>query len=280
MEGLKLVIFDGGGTIWYSMDVLWEHYKAGFFYFGLTRKLDGFPYSLQTSNELASLPRYNSRRNMAKGLVALFKSGKNPEEVLSSTDPSRQLDLLVDACTKGPHVGSDFERTCASLGLFLEEALYNYDERRYPACRNVLEALRQLRARGLRLTLLSNRRKASVEKILHALNLYDLFETIEAPEYSERATKNVTSALKTLDLPPEKAVFVGDSTIDISSAKQCGVTTVGVLSGFGTLRTLRRAGADYILEDAGELIDKVISKLNIDMEGCNDVSTEKHRPGH
>jgi HAD superfamily hydrolase (TIGR01549 family) len=51
-----------------------------------------------------------------------------------------------------------------------------------------------------------------------------------------------------LDLPPARCVMVGDTSVDIRSARRAGAWAVGVLCGFGERRELERAGADHILE--------------------------------
>ncbi|HCJ66919.1 MAG TPA: hypothetical protein DHV62_06230 [Elusimicrobia bacterium] len=255
---IKIIIFDGGGTIWYSMDVLWEHYKAGFFYLGLTHRLDEFPYSLRISNELASLEKYNSRWNIAKALIALFHTKTDPKKILHSSNPSSALDKIIKKISRD---NSKYEKLCAKLGFFLEESLYNYDESRYPPCKNIPETLHQLRKKGFHLALLSNRRISSVEKILKALQLESLFEKIQAPPYDEPETKDVNPLLRYFNVTKKEVVFVGDSALDIKSGKSKGLITIGVLSGMGTLHTLKRAQADYIISDIRE-IQKIIRRIN------------------
>ncbi len=263
MKKIEVIIFDGGGTIWYSMRVLWEHYKAGFLYLGLTNSLDDFPYSLEICNELSSLEGHNSRWNIAKTLIALFMSSADPNNILEETEPAFTLNSLINTCKGRIGTGAQFEHLCAKLGFFLEEALYSYDERRYPPCEKIIFTLSQLHNDGFRLALLSNRRKTSVEKILRALNLHDgLFERIEAPDQHEPAEKDVHSFVRDMKVASDRAVFVGDSAIDIMSARKSGsITTIGVLSGMGTRRTLKRAGADYIIRDAQE-VRTIIAELN------------------
>lgn len=60
---------------------------------------------------------------------------------------------------------------------------------------------------------------------------------------------------------PEDIIYVGDSEIDIETAKNLGAPSVGVTWGFRDFETLRAAGADFIINKPQELID-VISMLN------------------
>jgi len=176
------------------------------------------------------------------------------------------MSSLVESCKNDPKNGSKYEKLCSKLGFFLEEALYNYDERLYPPCKNILDTLRKLKNDGYHLALLSNRRKSSVEKILGALSLKDLFEKIEAPDSDEPEIKEVNHLLQYFKVQKDETIFVGDSSLDIKSGKEFGLITIGVLSGMGTLRMLKKAEPDYIINDVSEIYE-IINKIK---EGKND----------
>lgn len=57
--------------------------------------------------------------------------------------------------------------------------------------------------------------------------------------------------------------MVGDTTVDIRSAKSAGAQSVGVLSGFGGEKELERAGANLILKDITELMDFLYEERGI-----------------
>jgi phosphoglycolate phosphatase-like HAD superfamily hydrolase len=58
-----------------------------------------------------------------------------------------------------------------------------------------------------------------------------------------------------LEITSRDCLMVGDTTVDIRAARSAGAQSVGVLSGFGSERELRRAGADVILRDVTGLVD-------------------------
>lgn len=60
-------------------------------------------------------------------------------------------------------------------------------------------------------------------------------------------------AMKALDLKAEECLFVGDTNVDIETAKAAGVKSVGCLWGFRTKQELVKAGADYIVETPSEI---------------------------
>ena len=132
---VKAVILDGGGTIWYSMKVLYEHYKIGVSYLGLIRSVDEFPYSFILMNELSCFRNFNSRWNIAKALIALIMMGKKEGDLenIITTDGEGQVIRYIEEL-RNSKKSARFEKLSSKLGFFLEEALYNYPEEWYPPC--------------------------------------------------------------------------------------------------------------------------------------------------
>jgi len=60
-------------------------------------------------------------------------------------------------------------------------------------------------------------------------------------------------AAQKLGIEPASCLMVGDTTVDISAAKEAGMQAVGVLCGFGREGELCRAGADLILATTADL---------------------------
>jgi phosphoglycolate phosphatase-like HAD superfamily hydrolase len=63
----------------------------------------------------------------------------------------------------------------------------------------------------------------------------------------------VVWAARTLGVPVEHCLMVGDTTVDILAGKRAGAQTVGVLCGFGERGELERTGANLILDTTAEL---------------------------
>ncbi|OLT11333.1 hypothetical protein BJF78_26975 [Pseudonocardia sp. CNS-139] len=51
-----------------------------------------------------------------------------------------------------------------------------------------------------------------------------------------------------------RAVYVGDTTYDMASARRAGFTAVGVTGGYSTGRALRAAGADAVVDSLEDLL--------------------------
>lgn len=69
----------------------------------------------------------------------------------------------------------------------------------------------------------------------------------------------VYKALDILDAKKCEAVFVGDSDVDIATANNAGLTSVGVLWGFRDRCVLEKAGAAHFCETVDELCEKLLN---------------------
>jgi phosphoglycolate phosphatase-like HAD superfamily hydrolase len=88
----------------------------------------------------------------------------------------------------------------------------------------------------------------------HGLHRYfsHILSTEALPE-GGKSLDAATEAMERLMLPPIHVLWVGDSGVDISCAKEAGMFAVGVLTGLANRQTLLDEGADWILENLSGL---------------------------
>ena len=65
--------------------------------------------------------------------------------------------------------------------------------------------------------------------------------------------------MQTLDANPEETIIIGDTKFDIIGGKEVGISTLGVLWGFGSQKELLENGAD-LLADSPNLILKILNE--------------------
>jgi len=65
----------------------------------------------------------------------------------------------------------------------------------------------------------------------------------------------IQEAAHGLNLPESACLMVGDTTVDMVSARRAGTWRIGVLCGFGQETELRRAGAQLILPSTADLAE-------------------------
>lgn len=183
------------------------------------------------------------------------------------------------ALRKGGHAELSRERIGAFVGrplvemarLILPEAppaeidrmVADYREAFRPVCLTlsrllpgVVETLDLLRARGLRLGILTNRMGSGARLMLDGFGLSDRFEAtlclgdIEHPKPDPRGLQEI---LRRFALPPGAALMVGDAPVDIETGRNAGVRTAGIVTGFHPREDLLRAGADAVMDRMDEL---------------------------
>ena len=76
------------------------------------------------------------------------------------------------------------------------------------------------------------------------------------------APDGVFYALGCLKSDVQNAVFVGDSDVDILTAKNASLPSIGVLWGFRDREVIEKAGAKYIVSTVSELENTLISLKN------------------
>ncbi|HVI40143.1 MAG TPA: HAD family hydrolase [Anaerovoracaceae bacterium] len=72
---------------------------------------------------------------------------------------------------------------------------------------------------------------------------------------------NVYEVLKQLGSNRDKTLYVGDSNVDVRTAKNAGLDCVGVTWGYRSRETLIEEGADHIIDEPNQLIT-LIEKAN------------------
>ncbi|MDE5606608.1 MAG: HAD family hydrolase [Bacteroidales bacterium] len=118
------------------------------------------------------------------------------------------------------------------------------------------DLLKRLKARGLQLAVASNKPHAAAVEIVHHYFGQDLFDCIYgqrpgAPVKPDPAI--VHDILRTLDVSAGHALYVGDSAVDMETARRSGIPSVGVLWGFRPESELREAGACHIVSHPSEI---------------------------
>ncbi len=121
----------------------------------------------------------------------------------------------------------------------------------------VEELLARLKEEGFAMAIVSNKLQEGVD----ALNkqYFDRYvETaIGAREGIRKkpAPDTVMEALRILDLPKERVVYVGDSEVDIATAQNAGMDCINVAWGFRTRKEQEKAGAKVFVERPEEIVE-------------------------
>ncbi len=116
----------------------------------------------------------------------------------------------------------------------------------------ILSALERLKGKYA-LAIVSNKPDAATKALAQQYfpGLYALGETPDCPR--KPAPDMVHRAMAAMGV--EKCIYVGDSEVDVLTARNAGVECLSVLWGFRNRDCLEQAGADHFCLDARELFD-------------------------
>jgi phosphoglycolate phosphatase len=120
----------------------------------------------------------------------------------------------------------------------------------------IKEVLDKLKSLGVKMAVLTNKDQQMSEKIVsHFFNGYFqiVMGTVNAVALKPDS-KAVLGMLKEFGVEPSQALFVGDSNVDIKTARAAGMVGVGVSWGFRSKEELKQAGADFIINTPQELL--------------------------
>ncbi len=120
----------------------------------------------------------------------------------------------------------------------------------------VMQMLDKLSTAGYKLAVVSNKPDVFTQELVGELFGDYIQLAIGRSEDMPRkpAPDTVWYALDLLQSRIENAVYVGDSEVDVLTAKNSGMPCIGCLWGFRDRETLELAGAEYIISSTDELI--------------------------
>ena len=125
--------------------------------------------------------------------------------------------------------------------------------------KGIPETLAALKARGCRLAVVSNKMMAATQSLCSHF-FPDTIEVAIGEHEAEGIRKKpapdtVIAALDALGVGKERAVYVGDSDVDIQTARNSGLPCISVLWGFRDRDFLKQHGAESFISTPSELID-------------------------
>ena len=122
---------------------------------------------------------------------------------------------------------------------------------------HVLPTLRQLRQRGVVLTIASSRGTGSLHAFIDAMGLRDCISYVlgaDSVEHTKPHPEPVLRTLRETGIDAAHTLVVGDMPVDILMGRNAGVQTCGVTYGNATRDQLQAAGADFLIDDFAELL--------------------------
>lgn len=212
-------------------------------------------------NTLGDLTDAVNAAIVPRGLTAVTENqvrervGNGIRKLIERCMPEGTTDADIDAC---------LEKFRAYYSEHLMHRTHPYD--------GVADALRALKGAGMQIAVLSNKydpaAKALIEHFFPGLVDLTLGERPDVPRKPDPAS--CLELLRGLGADPEKTVYIGDSAVDMNTAKNAGLASIGVTWGFRSREVLADAGAGVILDRPYELIPLL---LGADVDGLQKTFT-------
>lgn len=130
--------------------------------------------------------------------------------------------------------------------------------------------LKRIAAEGLAMAVVSSRRRAALDHDLDATGLRRHFPVVvglEDVREPKPSPEGLLQALRRLGVDPSRALFVGDSELDVEAGRRGGVTVWRAVWGLPPLRPIPVHPNGAVLlrrpEEVGELLDRLAAEAKL-----------------
>lgn len=122
--------------------------------------------------------------------------------------------------------------------------------------KGILDLLQRLSNEGIAMAIVSNKNDAAVKRLAADFFSDTISVAIgETPQVQKKpAPDTVFAALEELHRSAEESIYIGDSDVDIQTAKNSGMDCVSVSWGFRGRTFLEKEGASHIVDTPEEIL--------------------------
>lgn len=169
--------------------------------------------------------------------------------------------LITAACPEGTKAG-EIDTCLAVFQAYYREHLA-VRTAPYPG---IMELLAELKARGIRTAVVSNKFMTAVQSL--SRHYFGELMDVAVGEQEAKGLRRkpwpdtVFEALRLLGVPGDRALYVGDTEVDLNTARNAGLPCLCVSWGFKPREALEQAGAKQIANSAQELFSMMEKMQN------------------
>ncbi len=186
--------------------------------------------------------------------IALERLGFQPVAREIVVDAAREGDFEWSRVLPGG-LGSKMDDTVAQVREIIEGLYKKALHEEAELIPGASEILKKISAMGLKMALVTSTPWEYLQiklKPLRKAGVADLFDVVITSDDVLRkkpAPEPLITCGKRLGVPMERAVYVGDSRVDIRAGKAAGMQTAGVLTGMEDRESLGREHPDVIIDN-------------------------------
>ena len=186
-----------------------------------------------------------------------------PQSIFSISESVFEMLKKAEIYMQNHHISKDYSQLKKDV-LAIMEKYEMQGAKTTQVLPGALEALQALKKMKIKLGLFTVNNKKSTEHVLSTLRLKPYFQSVITRDSVPMVKPNpvhLETVLKSLKVKPEETIVVGDSALDMKSAKELNVFAVGASTGFATPEELTRTGANCLISSPIDLIP-LVEKLN------------------
>lgn len=162
---------------------------------------------------------------------------------------------LIERAIPNGEKNPDFEKCLNTFKEHYSKTMYQ----KTVAYDGIEDMLTELKRKGIKTGVVSNKFDTAVKELCK--NYFDGLIIVaigESPNVRKKpAPDSVLKAMEILGAKPENTLYVGDSDVDIQTAKNTNLKSVGVTWGFRDRELLEEEGADFIINTPCELLELI-----------------------
>lgn len=166
-------------------------------------------------------------------------------------------DGVIELFRRALPEGEKTEENIAKMKRLFDEYYSTHFDNKTRPYEGIPEVVRELKTMGLKIAVASNKPDEFTRKIVNSFfpNEFDMTAGKRDGVEKKPAPDIV---LKIMEQLGNEAIMVGDTNVDIRTAKAAGIASVGCLWGFRDRAELTAAGADFIAEKPADIVKYII----------------------
>lgn len=158
------------------------------------------------------------------------------------------------------YYNADTEENYEKVGAVYDEHYEADPMYKTDAYDGIKDALRTLKEHGIKLAVCTNKPDnvaQDVIKLVFGEGTFDFVCGVYEGSLPKPDPSRALLIAEKLGVTPDECIFTGDTYVDIETAKNAGMTPLGVLWGFRDRKELEDAGAKYIISSPDEYINYI-----------------------
>ena len=160
---------------------------------------------------------------------------------------------LIERCANISHNSAEMKKIHDSFSKYYSQ---NYHVKTVPYD-GINDMLKMLSDMKIKTSVLSNKPHEFTVKLVKEIFGENRFDAINGQKDGipiKPAPDAVLAEIDEMGLTPKEVIYVGDSNVDIETAKNSGLKSIGCSWGFRGEQELKNSGADYIAHEPYDII--------------------------